>query len=328
MRLFLRWFTISFLFIGLLCGGVGFWGYSKFVEPGPLKSDIVVVVPRGAGVDAIAKMLSDKLIIDEATTFKIGARIIAAKQTLQAGEFAFPRGVSQRAILKILQSGKTVIRRLTVAEGLSTPDILDRLANTEGMSGNITLRPGEGDLLPETYHFSFGDSRDDMVRRMSQAMETALNELWRRRAPGLPLASPAEALIMASIIEKETARADERARVAGVFINRLRKGMRLQSDPTVGFGITRGKRPLGRPLSRADLNARTPYNTYQIKGLPPGPISNPGRATIEATLNPAETGELYFVADGKGGHAFARTLADHNKNVARWRKLMRTKNSR
>ena len=328
MRLFLRWFIVFLLFMGLVGGGVGFWGYSKFIEPGPLKSDIVVVVPRGAGVDAIAKILTGKLVIDEAAIFKIGARIFAAKKTLQAGEFAFPKEVSQRGILKILQNGKTVVRRLTVAEGLSTPEILDRLMKTEGMSGGITLQPGEGALLPETYHFSFGDSRNDMVRRMSQAMKTTLDELWRRRAQGLPLASPREALIMASIIEKETARADERARVAGVFINRLRKGMRLQSDPTVGFGITHGKRQLGRPLSRADLNSPTPYNTYQIKRLPPGPISNPGRATIEATLNPAETGELYFVADGKGGHAFARTLADHNKNVARWRKLMKMKKSR
>ncbi len=229
--------------------------------------------------------------------------------------------LNTKAVVGILQTGKTVVRRITVAEGLTVAEVMDRLYQTEGLEGDITTRVSEGTLLPETYHFSYGDSRDAMVLRMRTAMDKAFEELWNRRARNLPYETAADALVMASIIEKETARADERARVAGVFVNRLRRGMRLQSDPTVVYGVTDGTGALGRPIRRSDLNNPHPFNTYVHKGLPPKPIANPGRASIEAALNPAATDDLYFVADGEGGHAFARTLTEHNRNVARWRRL-------
>ncbi len=321
----LRWlFGLTILFL-LAAGSVGVWGYTEYISQGSLKSEIAVVVPRGVGVNRIANLLARNQIISQPIIFVIVARTVAADKALRAGEFMFPANVSPREVLAILQTGETVVRRLTVAEGLSTSEILERLSKTEGLSGAVTARPGEGELLPETYHFSYGDNRNNIVLRMRQAMARAIRELWPRRAANLPIHTEEEALILASIVEKETGRADERARVAGVFVNRLRKAMRLQSDPTVIYGLTNGSAPLGRKLSRKDLAQANPYNTYVISGLPPGPISNPGRAAIEAVLNPADTGELYFVADGAGGHAFARTLEEHNKNVSNWRKLMRAR---
>ena len=218
-----------------------------------------------------------------------------------------------------------MVRRLTVAEGLTTFDVLARLGATEGLKGLAPQGLGEGQLLPETYHFSYGDARADIVRRMRAAMTSAVERLWAARVPDLPLNSPAEALILASIIEKETGLAEERARVASVFINRLRAGMRLQSDPTVVYALTHGQGKLGRRLTRTDLRDQSLYNTYVHKGLPPGPIANPGIAAIAAALNPARSGDLYFVADGSGGHVFARTLAAHNRNVRRWRKLQKAR---
>ena len=321
----LRWlFGLTILFL-LAAGSVGVWGYTEYISQGSLKSEIAVVVPRGVGVNRIANLLARNQIISQPIIFVIVARTVAADKALRAGEFMFPANVSPREVLAILQTGETVVRRLTVAEGLSTSEILERLSKTEGLSGAVTARPGEGELLPETYHFSYGDNRNNIVLRMRQAMARAIRELWPRRAANLPIHTEEEALILASIVEKETGRADERARVAGVFVTRLRKAMRLQSDPTVIYGLTNGSAPLGRKLSRKDLAQANPYNTYVISGLPPGPISNPGRAAIEAVLNPADTGELYFVADGAGGHAFARTLEEHNKNVSNWRKLMRAR---
>ena len=321
----LRWLFGVLIFLAV--GSVGVWGYTNYISLGPLKSTVSVVIPGGASINNIAKLLARIQIISQPIVFIIAARTVASDKALRAGEFNFPAAVTPREVLDILQNGETVVRRLTVAEGLSTSEILERLSKTEGLSGAITSRPAEGEILPETYHFSFGDSRDDIILRMRQAMKDALLELWPRRAADLPINTIEEALILASIVEKETGRADERARVAGVFINRLHKIMKLQSDPTVIYGLTRGIAPLGRPLSGKDLAQENPYNTYVVRALPPGPISNPGRAAIEAVLNPAATGELYFVADGKGGHVFSRTLAEHNRNVSRWRKLMRQRKS-
>lgn len=323
MARFFRWLALL-VTIALISGaGTGFWGYSEFIKPGRLNTDTVVVIPRGIGIDGIANILADKNVISNPLIMRFAVRTIMKEKSLQAGEFLFPKSVSPRAVINILQEGKTVVRRLTVAEGLTTSEVINRLFNTEGLSGDVRVKAGEGTLLPETYHFSFGDSRNEIILRMQAAMEAAFDDLWKRRASNLPYNTPHDAVIMASIIEKETGQADERARVAGVFVNRLAKGMRLQSDPTVVYGITEGRGPLGRPLSRKDLGSPHPYNTYIHKGLPPGPIANPGRASIEAALNPASTGDLYFVADGKGGHAFARTLAEHNKNVAQWRRIER-----
>jgi UPF0755 protein len=209
---------------------------------------------------------------------------------------------------------------LTIAEGLTSAEVFDLLVDAGGLKDSFDV-PIEGSVLPETYHFSYGDSRADLVQRMIRAMEKNLIEQWNQRAAGLPFKNRAEGLILASIVEKETSIKDERGRVAGVFINRLRKNMRLQSDPTVVYGLNKYEGPLGRALTRADLKVKNPYNTYLIKGLPPGPICNPGLAAIKAVFNPTATDELYFVADGNGGHVFAKTLKEHNRNAAKWRKI-------
>ncbi|MCW8836830.1 MAG: endolytic transglycosylase MltG, partial [Rhodospirillales bacterium] len=276
-----------------------------------------------AGVTDIARVLSERGLIESPLIFRFGVRVAGLQTGLRAGEYAIPPRTSARDIAGILSSGKTVVRRLTVAEGLTVKQVVDLLDITEGLQDRLEQTPQEGALLPETYHFSYGDSRRDMIRRMTVAMDETLAELWATRAPGLPYSNPREALVMASIIEKETAIPEERDRVAAVFVNRLRKGMRLQSDPTVVYGLNEGSGTLGRELTRADLRADSPFNTYRINGLPPSPISNPGRDSIAAALNPAESNEFYFVADGTGGHVFARTLAEHNRNVAAWRKIQR-----
>ena len=323
MGRFLRWFAVLSVLIVLSAAGGAFWGYSEYVKPGPLQSDLAVVIPKGAGTPAIANLLVTRGVISQPLVFRTAVRTVAREKSLQAGEFLFPKSVSVKAVIGILQTGKTVVRRITVAEGLTVAEVMDRLYQTEGLEGDITTRVSEGTLLPETYHFSYGDSRDAMVLRMRDAMDKAFEELWGRRSANLPYETAADALVMASIVEKETARADERARVAGVFVNRLRRGMRLQSDPTVVYGVTDGTGALGRTLRRSALKNPHPVNTYIHNGLPPTPIANPGRASIEAALNPTATEDLYFVADGEGGHAFARTLTEHNRNVARWRRLTR-----
>jgi UPF0755 protein len=319
----IRWIAALAVLAIIAASGGGFFGYELFRQSGPSDADRTLVIPNGYGIDAVARLLRFVGIIRYETVLRVGARLYEPDIPLKAGEFSFPKGASVRDILGILRHGKTVVRRLTVAEGMTTHDVLARLGATEGLKGALPQGLGEGELLPETYHFSYGDARRDIVRRMRAAMTGAVQRLWAGRAPDLPLNSPSEALILASIIEKETGLAEERARVAGVFINRLRAGMRLQSDPTVVYALTGGQGALGRRLTRADLKDPSPYNTYTHKGLPPGPIANPGIAAIAAALNPARSGDLYFVADGGGGHLFARTLAAHNRNVRRWRRLQR-----
>lgn len=303
-------------------GGLLYWGYDRLHRPGPLLEERQLVIPRGTGLNDISGMLAKANIIEDPLLFRLGVELFA-DGTLRAGEYRFGPAMSARQVMELMLRGETVLRRVTLAEGLTTTEMLRLLDATEGLVGAITLAPPEGRLLPETYYYSYGDERDEIVRRMTTAMRKTLDELWPDRAPDLPLKSKDEALVLASIIEKETSIDGERRLVAGVFVNRLKKGMRLQSDPTVVYGITNGSGPLGRPLLRSELDGTTPYNTYVVSGLPPGPIANPGRASIEAALNPAETDFLYFVADGDGGHVFSRTFAEHQRNVQKWRRIQR-----
>lgn len=297
-------------------------GHARLVAPGPLERDTAIVIPEG-GITDITRLLAGAGVISDTTVFRLGARVTGRDRAMRAGEYSFPAAVSMDGAIELLTSGKTVERRLTVAEGLTTAEVLRLVAATDGLAGEVPPSPGEGALLPETYFFSHGDARAAIVGRMRRAMRETLDELWPGRAPGGAVATPDGALILASIIEKETAIDTERATISAVFHNRLRRRMRLQSDPTVAYAVTAGARALERKLTRRDLTVASPYNTYRVRGLPPGPIANPGRASITAALAPATSEALYFVADGSGGHVFARTLIEHNRNVARWRRLQR-----
>lgn len=303
--------------------GFSYFAYLEFLRPGPLPDATTVVVQEGSGVERIAKRLLDRGVIRDRFLFKAGAWLTGRSRAMRAGEYRFRAGISIDGAIALLVSGETVKRRITVAEGLTTGEVLGLVGADGGLTGDLPTGVGEGSLLPETYYFSYGDTRAALVRRMRESMKTTLASLWERRAPGTLLATPEEALVLASIIERETAVASERPRISAVFHNRLRLGMRLQSDPTVVYALTAGRAPLDRPLARTDLRVDSPYNTYRVNGLPPTPIANPGRASIEAALHPAPTDELYFVADGTGGHAFARTFAEHLRNVARWRRIER-----
>ncbi|MCW9033652.1 MAG: endolytic transglycosylase MltG [Rhodospirillales bacterium] len=325
MRRLVAVLVFLFVALGAAGGGVFMWGYGKYIKPGPLITQATIVIEHGLGVDAIAEKLTFQKVIVDPLVFRVAARVLKLGRSLKAGEFSFPPRASQREILEILEAGKTVVRRITIAEGLTTSQVMELVLQTEGLEGDVKAFPGEGVLLPETYHFTFGDSRQDIIERMETQSRLTLEKLWQGREKGLPLRTPEEALILASIVEKETGVARERILVAGVFINRLRKNMRLQSDPTVVYVISEGTGRMDRALTRKDLMIDSPYNTYKNRGLPPSPISNPGKASIEAVLHPAKTDALYFVADGTGGHAFARTLKEHNRNVAKWRKIRRNK---
>jgi len=320
-----RLFSLVLVLVGVAVVA-GYAGYryvlEEFASPGPLSQPVTIVIPQGAGLASIAERLAEVGVIDDPLIFEAGVRLADRARALKAGEYLFPANVSPRAAMDLLTDGSVVARKVTVAEGLTTPRVLDIIRTTEGLTGAVTLSPGEGTLLPETYHFALDDNRDAIIRRMMTAMDETLAALWPDRAEGLPIDTPEQAVILASIVEKETGLPEERAHVAGVFVNRLRRGMRLQSDPTVIYGLDPSG-TLGRGLTRRDLETATPYNTYVILGLPPGPICNPGRDAIAAVLHPLETSHLYFVADGTGGHAFASTLAEHNRNVARWRRIQR-----
>lgn len=304
-----------------------FYGEHLYTKPGPLAADKRLVIEKGSGVAQVAALLHRQGIIDSKLVFLLGVRLEGQAEALKAGEFDFPAAISMRQAAALIVSGKTVLRRLTIAEGLTTRQILALVDAAEGLAGEAKGQAvPEGALLPETYFYSWGDTRSTLVARMRNAMTAAVAELWAAREAGAALRTPDEAIILASIIEKETGIAEERRRVSAVFHNRLKRGMRLQSDPTVVYGLAGGSGGMGRPLTRADLATPSPYNSYLNHGLPPGPIANPGRAAIEAALNPDDSKDLYFVADGSGGHAFARTLQEHNRNVARFRRLQRLQN--
>lgn len=314
---------LAVLVLAVLAAAAGWWLLERYLDqPGPLAQEEVIELPRGSGLAAIAGRLEAAGVIEDARVFRVAARVIGRDRRLRAGEYRIPAHVSPRAVLDILESGQIVLHALTIPEGLSTIEALAVVEAHPVLVGDMPeAPPGEGELLPETYMFARGTTRTEIIERMRSEMAALLAELWESRQEGLPLESPEEALILASIIEKETAVPDEYGLVAGVFVNRLRRGMLLQTDPTVIYAITRGEGPLGRQLLRRDLEVDDPYNTYRYPGLPPGPIANPGRGALEAALDPAETDYLYFVADGTGGHAFARTLDEHNRNAARWRRI-------
>lgn len=293
------------------------------LAPNTLTEDKIVIIPRGATVQTIATDLKTNGVIDSPRVFRAMARLVAS-DNLQAGEYEFSPSMNMADMVVMMRDGRSIVRRFTVAEGLTSHEIATLLRNDPTFSGDIPAIPPEGSLLPETYHYSYGDSREGLVERMQKGQRDLLNGLWEGRAEGLPLKTPEESIILASIVEKETGKKpEERARVAGVFYNRLRQGIRLQSDPTVIYAITNGQSPLGRDLKHEDLVFISPFNTYVNAGLPPKPICNPGRASLEAVLQPENNDFLYFVADGTGGHAFAKDISQHNQNVARWLSLQK-----
>jgi UPF0755 protein len=294
-------------------------------RPGPSQEDATVVVPRGASVTSIARMLEAEGQVRSAIVFRAASQVYGAGKPMQAGEYLIPARASLRDVVSMIADGEAVQHPITLAEGLTSAMIVDVLARADVLTGAPPPVPPEGSILPETFNVQRGMDRTLLLAQMLDAQRELLEELWPQRAQNLPFDTPEEAITLASIVEKETGVAEERPQVAAVYINRLRRGMRLESDPTIIYGISKGV-PLTnaagqrRGLRRSELDdASNRYNTYQHDGLPPGPIANPGRASIEAVLNPPSTRDIFFVADGTGGHAFAATLGEHNRNVARWR---------
>ncbi len=323
---------LNFLFTCIILAMIGamvvlYWGKSEFDAPGPLKRATTMVVPAGAGLSQIARMLETRGIIPQqsvANVFKNGVRASSEQGNLQAGEFAFTPGMSMRQVMKVLTDGKAIQYAITFPEGWTSYQIMQRLAEDKNLTGNLPALPAEGDLLPSTYQYLRNGTRAEIVKQMLAAQKKAVVEIWAKRAEGLPIKTPEEMVILASIVEKETGQADERPHVASVFVNRLNRGMKLQSDPTIIYGIYGGRgKPRGTPIYRSQILKPTPFNTYVIDALPPTPIANPGRASLEAVANPLVTNDLFFVADGTGGHAFASTNAQHEENVARWRVIER-----
>jgi UPF0755 protein len=314
-------FTI-FLMLMIGAGVTYYYGKQRLEQPGPLTEDKVVNIPPRAGMGDIADILQREGVIDDnRLVFFGGVLALKARSELKSGEYLFPKQASLRDVIETMVENKVVQHLLTIPEGLTSEQIVARLADNDILSGQIREVPREGTLLPESYKFVRGTTRDQLIQRMQQAQRRAIQEIWERRSPDLPLKSPDQLVTLASIVEKETGKPDERSRVAAVFINRLRQKIKLQSDPTIIYGLVGGKGTLGRPIKRSEIQQPTPYNTYQIEGLPPGPIANPGRASLEATANPARTRDLVCVADGTGGHVFTETYDQHQKNVAKLRAL-------
>ena len=316
-------FVLTLVVVGLVAGGAAFFvGRMQFNRPGHLDQPRTIAVERGAGLGAIAEQLQKNGAISSKWLFMAGVWLAREQNDLKAGEYLVPAHASMREIMDSMVEGKGILYSISIPEGLTTQQIVDRIKANDVLVGDVSRIPPEGSLLPETYKFSRGDTRDNLLNRMQRERDRVLTDIWSRRAPDLPLVNIDQLVILASIIEKETALADERTQVAAVFINRLRLKMRLQSDPTVVYGLFGGAgKPADYVLTRTDLDTETPYNTYVVDGLPPGPIANPGRASLEAVANPSRTKDLFFVADGTGGHAFAETYEEHLRNVARWRQV-------
>src|SRR5689334_15026815 len=312
----------SIILIVAIAGGLA-WSYGKhkFEAQGPLDREKIVNIPKGLGLRDIADLLARENVIDQPWTFIGGVLVLKAKDELKYGEYKFSKQITLREAIETIIEGKVVQHAVTIPEGLTSEQIIARLVDVDFLAGNIREVPKEGTLLPETYNFPRGTTREQAIQRMQQAHARALKEIWDRRSADIPVKTPEQLVTLASIVEKETGRPDERSRVAAVFANRLRQRIKLQSDPTIIYGLVGGKGTLGRPIMRSEIEQPTPYNTYVIEGLPPGPIANPGRASLEATANPARTKEIFFVADGTGAHAFAENLSQHQQNIAKLRQF-------
>lgn len=295
----------------------GFVSLQRWAGAGPLRQNATVQIAPGTSVNRVADQLQRQGVIRSAFQFKVFARLFGGGALIKAGEYRVPAHLSASDTLKLLQGGRTLQRFVTIPEGLPAVMVRDVVMAADGLAGRVPVPP-EGSVLPDSYSYQRGDTRAGVVLRMQRAMTRYLTTAWRKRSPGLVVTTPREALILASIVEKETGKPSERAMVAAVYSNRLRQHMPLQADPTIIYPITQG-RPLGRKILLSEVHAKNAYNTYSMTGLPAGPICNPGRASIEAVLHPANSAALYFVADGTGGHVFSNTLQEQNANVAKWR---------
>jgi UPF0755 protein len=317
-----RFFVIVAILAALVWGAFQ-WERANFAAPGPAAAsgaETVVLVEPGDGLYAISQKLTQAGAIENADLFQLGVRLRGRSTALKAGEYAIPSHASMADIADIVSSGKSIQHKITAAEGLTSRMIYDIVKSDPVLTGELGDVPDEGTLLPETYLFTRGTTRSEIVARMSRAQQKFLDTQWAARAPDLPLRDEEQALTLASIVEKETAIPEERRHIAAVFVNRLKIGMKLESDPTIIYGLTKGY-PLGRGIRESELKRATPYNTYVIAGLPPTPICNPGKDSIAAVLNPETSNDLYFVANGSGGHVFSSTIAEHEKNVAKWRQV-------
>lgn len=322
--------VVSLTVLSLITVGAAlYFGKQQFESKGPSSEDQTVIISSGAGLSGITDRLAARNVINDdwfdQLVFNFGVRFYKNAANLKAGEYAFEAGVSMQKVMTDLVDGNAVTHAVTVPEGWSTAQVLERVRSHPTLVGEVTEVPAEGALLPETYTFTRGTNRQQVLDQMKAAQDKLLAEIWERRVDGLPIKTPEELVVLASIVEKETAKADERPRVAGVFVNRLNQNIRLQSDPTILYGLFGGEAWTRdrSAIKQSELKSETPYNTYQIDGLPPGPIGNPGRAAMEAVANPSLTKDLFFVADGTGGHVFAETYEQHQANVRKWRKVER-----
>ncbi|MGZ2375544.1 UPF0755 protein [Sinorhizobium medicae] len=321
--IFLNFVMTAVVFVALAAAGAVYYAMHEYEKAGPLQANKNFIVRSGAGISEIASNLERNEIITDSRVFRFVSEAYLSNDTLKAGEYEIKAHASMQEIMQLLKSGKSILYSVSLPEGLTVKQMFRKLSDDPVLVGDLPAElPPEGSLKPDTYKFTRGTDRNEIVKQMIAAQKALVQQIWEKRDPDLPVSTIEEFVTLASIVEKETGRADERPRVASVFINRLEKGMRLQSDPTIIYGIFGGEgKPADRAILRSDLDKQTPYNTYLIKGLPPTPIANPGRAALEAVANPSRTPELYFVADGTGGHVFAETLDEHNANVRRWRKL-------
>lgn len=322
-------FMLSLIVLVLLgASALFYFGKLQFDSQGPLAAETTFLVKRGAGVSEVSNSLEGREIVSDARIFRYGMRAYGHENDLKAGEYAIPAGSTMRDVMNILISGKSIMYPLTIPEGLTVKQVFDRISADPILVGDMPKNmPPEGGLFTDTLNFTRGSTREEIINRMIASQQKLIDDTWAKRRADLPVKDKNEFVTLASIVEKETGIASERPHVASVFVNRLNKGMRIQSDPTIIYGLFGGAgKPSDRPIFKSDIEKPTPYNTYVINGLPPTPIANPGRAALEAVANPLDTEDLYFVADGTGGHVFAKTLAEHNANVRKWRAVEQEKN--